>query len=654
VTRLLLFALLLALAGCREEPRKLGAVSFTGPGPEVAPIYCAGTAADDSTAIQAVLNKGKPARIVSPVCTVLTQLVLYGDLYLGGGTLNCATGNSGQTGCIIASTLSAPAAQQGVSMTLASTPTVGAASVTVTTNPGLVAGDTIVLSDATYFALQSIQMAAITGSGNPYTIWLGNGRRVTWAYNTGVATAYSNTPAGPVHLFGEGATIHATALQARGIEFSNCQNCSVSEITLSGPMGWGAAYDVGSYRSEFRDVRFVGDELLVSNVVSNGGPGLCRLTTANTIPAYYITGTTMYVAGVSGATGCNGSFAVTRINNATLDLQGSTFGGAYTSGGLVTYSTQGIAFESCEQCRGSWLWASGVKGRGLYVYNSKDSVFEHVRVSGCASGYGASLDELAGPYGSVGSTLRDFAAEGCNDGIYVADNATRWRLSGLHITNAVAAGIFVDTNTTGTATGTLIENAEITGSGTYGVNLNVGDDAALVNTWIKSAGTAALYTSGTAKRTRVQGGRWDSNAGVAIHGAGDLRVSDLVAYNNTQGVTTTSALNLDAVNVLHVLDASSVNSTYNAWNQTQASTWKLTNCGFIVTGSPAGRIGVITSAGRVDVSNYRAIDGSAANSYSLFINGGGEIRYATNDLQDTTTNGVFGTVTANGATDKLH
>jgi hypothetical protein len=42
------------------------------------------------------------------------------------------------------------------------------------------------------------------------------------------------------------------------------------------------------------------------------------------------------VAGIAGATACNGTWGVTRVNNTTLatwDLQGSTFSGAYTGGG---------------------------------------------------------------------------------------------------------------------------------------------------------------------------------------------------------------------------------------------------------------------------------------------------------------------------------
>lgn len=62
----------------------------------------------------------------------------------------------------------------------------------------------------------------------------------------------------------------------------------------------------------------------------NNGSGAVRITSAD---HNLTTGARVTVSDVGGATGANGSHEVTRIDDDTFDLQGSTFGGTYTSGG---------------------------------------------------------------------------------------------------------------------------------------------------------------------------------------------------------------------------------------------------------------------------------------------------------------------------------
>lgn len=71
----------------------------------------------------------------------------------------------------------------------------------------------------------------------------------------------------------------------------------------------------------------------VSGAVSNGG--LIRLTINAGNPQLY-TGNRVLVSGVGGTVEANGAWTVTVINATTIDLQGSTFTNAYTSGGTVT------------------------------------------------------------------------------------------------------------------------------------------------------------------------------------------------------------------------------------------------------------------------------------------------------------------------------
>ena len=70
----------------------------------------------------------------------------------------------------------------------------------------------------------------------------------------------------------------------------------------------------------------------VSGAVNNGS-GLIRLTVTG---HGYATGDRIIVDSVGGVTAANGSWIVTVINTNTLDLQGSTFSGTYTSGGITT------------------------------------------------------------------------------------------------------------------------------------------------------------------------------------------------------------------------------------------------------------------------------------------------------------------------------
>jgi hypothetical protein len=74
----------------------------------------------------------------------------------------------------------------------------------------------------------------------------------------------------------------------------------------------------------------------VSTVViaaANNGSGLVRLTVNDA--THLTTGDVVTVQDVVGATGTNGTHTITKIDSTTIDLQGSTFGGTWTSGGTV-------------------------------------------------------------------------------------------------------------------------------------------------------------------------------------------------------------------------------------------------------------------------------------------------------------------------------
>lgn len=73
--------------------------------------------------------------------------------------------------------------------------------------------------------------------------------------------------------------------------------------------------------------------LAVTGAVNNGS-GLIRLTTTAQSRVLR-TGDQVIVAGVGGVPNAAGTWVVTAINSTTCDLVGTTFAGAYTSGGTA-------------------------------------------------------------------------------------------------------------------------------------------------------------------------------------------------------------------------------------------------------------------------------------------------------------------------------
>lgn len=77
----------------------------------------------------------------------------------------------------------------------------------------------------------------------------------------------------------------------------------------------------------------------VSGAADNGS-GLVRLTVAST--SGWATGDIKTIASVGGTTEANGTWTITIVNGTTMDLQGSTYANAYTSGGYVAGSVDDL------------------------------------------------------------------------------------------------------------------------------------------------------------------------------------------------------------------------------------------------------------------------------------------------------------------------
>ena len=89
-----------------------------------------------------------------------------------------------------------------------------------------------------------------------------------------------------------------------------------------------------------------GNGLPVS-AVENNGSGACRVTINTT--AEMASGQRWRVAGVQGVSGANGTFQIAVISGTKIDLVGSTFSGAYTSGGFVLGPTFAATAASLAQ-----------------------------------------------------------------------------------------------------------------------------------------------------------------------------------------------------------------------------------------------------------------------------------------------------------------
>jgi len=72
--------------------------------------------------------------------------------------------------------------------------------------------------------------------------------------------------------------------------------------------------------------------LTITNVTNNGS-GRIRITTSQN--TNLVTGWSFTISGVMGVPNANGSFSITVVSNTQFDLDGSSFAGAYTSGGFA-------------------------------------------------------------------------------------------------------------------------------------------------------------------------------------------------------------------------------------------------------------------------------------------------------------------------------
>jgi hypothetical protein len=136
---------------------------------------------------------------------------------------------------------------------------------------------------------------------------------------------------------------------------------------------------------------------------ANNGSGACRIQVGAGLATGKVTGETVTVASVGGATGCNVTTTITAIDSTHIDLVGTTFGGAYTSGGTISGGTWNATNI------GNWGTSSGT-GSGATVPVAADNVtFDGssggapVTVAATINGVGNALTSIS--WGQFTSTL---------------------------------------------------------------------------------------------------------------------------------------------------------------------------------------------------------------------------------------------------------
>lgn len=102
---------------------------------------------------------------------------------------------------------------------------------------------------------------------------------------------------------------------------------------------------------------------------ADNGSGLVRITVGSAQD--WQTGLRMQVNFVGGVSAAKGEWIITRITSTTFDLQGSTFAGTYTSGGLIAPTCRGVSILGDGSCEFS---IAGANNRAIDVRNIAGTV----------------------------------------------------------------------------------------------------------------------------------------------------------------------------------------------------------------------------------------------------------------------------------------
>jgi hypothetical protein len=324
-----------------------------------------------------------------------------------------------------------------------------------------------------------------------------------------------------------------------------------------------------------------------TGAVSSGGACLITLGTSLTgTPTAGLNGNSVVAHDIGGVTGCTGTFVANVINNTQLTLTGSTFGGAYTSGGAisgdgyitgieidvynggnaisnpngaVTGTITSVVNNGSGNCRinvsgtpfsaangwtnGIWANVGGIKGATgcngafLATINStsqidlQNSVFGGTYVSGGGiTGGRPKIAFQAAASGNFNSTaayaIFNIGTPQFYHGLIAQQNALITDFINLYATNGLAQSSLYNVNTVGVTTGSLYIT---TGAG-GGFQLNRRDTNANVYTWYSLTGSVQLFdnVAGADALNMAQGGPFNAVNGFASGGTAGASVTTTV------------------------------------------------------------------------------------------------------------------------------
>lgn len=279
--------------------------------------------------------------------------------------------------------------------------------------------------------------------------------------------------------------------------------------------------------------------LAVTGCVDNGS-GLGRITVSPAITGSgIVTGTTITVAGITGATGCNVTTTATVIDASTIDLDGTTFGGTYISGGSVAGGIWTATNTSNWAASSTATEGSG----GQTVPGSSDTVTFDTNSDGGTVVVNTTVTVQSLTTSTFTGTL-DFAT---NDNNVTLSVATAW----------TDAGTSAHTINMGDGTWTL--------SGTSGTTINFSGSNMTLN-----ANGSTVSLTGADGQLRINGktlatlslgaGRWHIAAGNATVGTLAMAAGAELILAQAQTLTVTNAPALVGTRAAPILLATDISS----------------------------------------------------------------------------------------------
>jgi hypothetical protein len=213
----------------------------------------------------------------------------------------------------------------------------------------------------------------------------------TFASDSGAGIIFSSNNGGFARVIGDRFEYNTQNIVVNGSgemnfegnQFDHTQQCSIQlntwqDVTITGgAMRWSGI--AGSFQ--------------VTGAANNGS-GLIRLAVSNSVDntSGITTGNVMQVDHVGGTTEANGTWTITVIDGTHVDLQGSTFTHAYTSGGYAgvngkdaaicmsaTGYSQGLHVSNVGFYSGSWL---GQTPAPAYIFDTTTTHNDYIELIG--------------------------------------------------------------------------------------------------------------------------------------------------------------------------------------------------------------------------------------------------------------------------------